>query len=125
MSEEPEFPSGWVDETWDGAAAQYEDAAAYCDACLIDLNPSGQDKTKDLCMLPYKNPDGKTNVRGVMACAGGRGLMRVQRPDGVAADAWSAAKRKAARTLVGLYDKMGRQAPDSIYQAADMKMPSR
>jgi hypothetical protein len=50
-------------------------------------------------------------------------LMRVQKPDGVTPDKWSQAKRAAARKLAGLYYKMGRQAPDAIYQAAGMKIP--
>ena len=124
MSEEPKLPSGWVDEAWDGSAAQWESAAEYADACLINLNSGPRDGwTKDLAMLPYKTPDGKVSVRGVMACAGGRGLMRVQKPDGVSPDDWSTAKRRAAKKLVNLYDQMGRQAPDAIYQAAGLKIP--
>jgi hypothetical protein len=124
MAQEPKLPSGWVDEAWDGSAAQWDNAAKYADACLINLNTGAREAwTKDLAMLPYKNPDGKTNVRGVMACAAGRGLMRVQKPDGVAPDKWSQAKRAAAKKLVGLYKQMGRQAPDAIYQTAGLKIP--
>jgi len=125
MAEEAKVPSGWVDEAWDGSAGQWESAAEYADACLINLNTGDRGEwTKALAMLPYKNPNGKTNVRGVMACAGGRGLMRVQRPAGVSADMWAAAKRKAAKKLVGLYDDMGRQAPPVIYRAAGLKVPA-
>ena len=124
MAEEPKLPSGWVDEAWDGAESQWDNAADYADCCLINLNSGPREGwTKSLAMLPYKNPDGKVNARGVMACAGGRGLMRLQKPDGVSADDWSAAKRKGAKKLVGLYDQMGRQAPDAIYQAAGLKIP--
>jgi hypothetical protein len=124
MADQPKLPSGWVDEAWDGSAAQYKTAADYADACLINLNTGSRDQwIKDLAMLPYKNPDGKIVMRGVMACAGGRGLMRLQKPDGVAADKWSSAKKAAARKLVGLYKDMSRQAPDVIYRAAGMKIP--
>ena len=124
MAEEPKLPSGWVDEAWDGSAAQWESATDYAEACLINLNTGPRDQwVKDLAMLPYKNPNGKTNVRGVMACAGGRGLMRLQKPDGVTADKWSSAKKAAARKLVSLYKDMNRQAPDVIYRAAGMKIP--
>lgn len=124
MAEQPKTPNGWVDEQWDGSAAQWDTAAGYCGACLIDLNAEGADKVKDLCLLPYKNQDGNTNVRGVMACAGGRGITRVQKPDGVSADAWSSAKRKAAQKLVSLYRRMGRIAPETIYRMAGEKMPA-
>ncbi len=124
MAQEPKLPSGWVDRAWDGSAAQWDNAAAYADACLINLNSGPREQwTKDLAMLPYKEPTGEINVRGVLACAGGRGLMRVQRPEGVSAEDWSAAKRKAAKKLISLYGQMGRQAPDAIYQAAGMRMP--
>jgi hypothetical protein len=124
MAQEPRLPSGWVDEAWDGAESRWDNAAEYADACLINLNTGPRDQwTKGMAMLPYKEPGGKINVRGVLACAGGRGLMRVQRPDRVPQAKWAEAKRAAARKLIRLYGQMGRQAPDAIYQAAGMKMP--
>jgi hypothetical protein len=124
MAQQPKLPSEWVDQAWDGSAAQWKTAADYADACLINLNTGPRDGwTKDLAMLPFKEPDGKINARGVMACAGGRGLTRAQKPAGVAQDKWVGAKRAAAKDLVQLYNEMGRQAPDAIYQIAGLKIP--
>jgi len=123
MADEQKVPDGWVDAPWDGDASRWEDAASYCDACLIDLNPRGKDKIKALCMLPYKEPNGKINVRGVMAAAGGRGISRITRPEGVSADAFAAAKKAAAKKLISLYRQMGRTAPEICYRLAGEKMP--
>lgn len=43
-------------DSWDGSASNYEDTNAYCSACLIDVNPSGEDKVQGLCMLPVRGP---------------------------------------------------------------------
>lgn len=76
--------------------ADYEDAAAFCDACLIDLNPEGEEKTKALCKLPVAEPGGTYNRNGMRAAAaalaGARG--------GV--EAPTEAKRSAARRLMSL-----------------------
>ena len=126
MSEnEPMVPSGWVDGPWDGSAAQWPDAGAYCSACLIDLNPDGAEKVKELCMLPYKEPGGKTSVQGVLACAGGRGISRVKRPGGVSQGAWDTAKRDAANKIITLYDQMNRTAPALVYALAGKTPPGQ
>lgn len=114
---EPVVPAGWVDTPWDGSAGQWPDGASYCAASLIDVN-AGRQKIKDLCFLPYKEPDGKTNVRGVLACAGGRGITRVQKPDGVDASKWASAKRSAARQLISLYRRMRREPPEAVVRIA-------
>lgn len=67
----------------DISESDYADAAQFCNACLMDFNPSGSEKVKGLCFLPYKEPSGTINVNGIQATAGARGLLRVQKPDGV------------------------------------------
>jgi len=118
QAQEPKVPAGWVDSPWDGSAAQWGTAEAYCSACLIDVN-SGGAKIKDLCALPYKEPgSGKINVRGVLAAAGGRGITRLAKPDGVDAGKWAAAKRGAARKLVSMYRRMRREPPEAVSRMA-------
>ena len=101
------------DKPWGSiSASDYKDAAAYCDACLIDANEPGKPKTKDACKLPYKEPGGAVNRNGVHAAvavlAGARG--------GVQAS--SADKRKAARKLASLYAEMKETLPDSVKRMA-------
>ena len=91
--------------------ADYEDAADYCSACLIDLNPAGEEKTKERCKLPVREPrslGGKLNRNAVHAAAvvlaGGR--------RGVKAP--TSAKREAARALVRLYERLGEEPPEAI-----------
>ncbi len=110
------LPKGWVDRAWDGSAGRWETAERYCSACLIDLNPKGKKKVKDLCHLPVKEPSGETNRNAVHAAAGGRGIARLK---GVPA----AAKKKAARALVRLYGRMGEVAPESVYRIAGERRP--
>jgi len=98
----------YVDKAWDGSASNYPDTDAYCDACLIDDNPSGQDKVQALCKLPVKDANGDTNVNAVHAAAaalaGGRGGVKAS----------PASKKTAARKLMGMYSDMKETAPDSI-----------
>jgi len=108
--------ASFSDKPWDGSASRWETPEAYCSACLIDLNPSGKPKVKDLCHLPVKEPGGGYNRNGVHAAAGGRGITRVQ---GVPA----AVKRSAAKALVRLYKAMGETAPESVYRIAGMVRP--
>lgn len=92
--------------------ADYPTAAAFCAASLIDLNPSGEDKSKANCKLPVKEPNGALNRQAVHAAAavlaGGRG--------GVNAPA--AAKADAARKLLGYYGQLKEEPPDSLVNAA-------
>jgi HK97 family phage prohead protease len=58
----------YTEAAWDGSAARWDTAEAYCSASAIDLNPAGKPKTKSLCHLPYKEPgSGTINVNGVRA----------------------------------------------------------
>lgn len=101
-----------VNKPWDGDAARYPDADSYCAACLVDDNPSGKDKVKNLCHLPVKEPNGDINSNGVHAAAaslaGGRG----------GTDLSPADKKKAAKALVRLYGQMNQPAPPSIKNMA-------
>ena len=48
--------ANFSDKPWDGSASRWGTPEAYCSACLIDVNPKGQKKVKDLCHLPVKEP---------------------------------------------------------------------
>jgi len=102
-------------KSWDGSASRWDTPAAYCKACLIDLNEGGE-KVKEKCHLPVHDPGGALNRNGVHAAAGGRGITRLQ---GVPAEA----KRKAAVKLVGLYRSLGEVAPESVYRIAGQRRP--
>ena len=97
---------------WDGAASRYASTDAYCGACLIDLNPSGADKTQANCKLPVYEPNGDLNRAAVHAAAavlaGGRG--------GV--DAPPAAKAAAARKLARCYRMLDEPPPGSLQRLA-------
>lgn len=99
------------DKAWGSVSvADYEDAAAYCRACLIDMNEPGAEKVKDKCKLPVREPGGMVNRNAVHAAAaalaGARG--------GVKAPAEE--KRKAARKLVRMYRMMDEEPPESMQQ---------
>jgi hypothetical protein len=100
------------DAPWDGSASNYKDTASYCSACLIDLNPSGQDKTQANCKLPVKMPNGNVNKNALgaaaAALAGARG--GVQAP--------SAEKIKAAKALLRYYSQAQMDPPDSLKRIA-------
>ena len=104
------------DRKWSSVAeSDYADAKEYCAACLIDLNPRGEEKTKERCKLPVREPKklgGRVNRGAVHAAAnvlaGGRGGI----------DAPAAEKRKAARKLVRLYRDLGEDPPDAIRELA-------
>lgn len=92
--------------------SDYEDADAFCAACLIDLNPPGKEKTKALCKLPVKEPGGAYNRNAIHAAAaalaGARGGVKAP-PE---------AKAKAARALVRLYREMDEEPPESLKRMA-------
>lgn len=97
----------------DTSASDYEDAGAFCDACLINGNDGPRSKwAKGACKLPVKQPNGDLNRNAVHAAAavlaGGRG--------GV--DASPADKKAAARKLIGLYGALQEDPPDSLKSLA-------
>jgi len=94
-------------------AADYKDAAAYADACLINLNTGPRSRwSKDKAKLPVRQPDGKLNRNAVFAAAGVLAGAR----GGV--DAPADAKRAAARKLLSLYAQLKETAPDSVRRMA-------
>lgn len=101
-----------TDKTWNGSASRWEDAASYCRSCLIDENPAGQEKTKSLCKLPVREPNGDLNKNALgaaaAALAGARG--------GVGAKPES--KKKAARALIRAYHQAKMDIPDSLKRIA-------
>lgn len=89
--------------------SDYASAGAFCDACLINLNDGPRNRwSKAQCKLPVREPGGAVNRNAVHAAAavlaGGRG--GVQAP--------AAAKRAAARKLIGLYRQLDEDPPDTL-----------
>lgn len=102
------------DKPWGSISdSDYKDAASFCSACLIDTNPSGQEKVKSNCKLPIKEPSGVYNRNAIRAAvavlAGARG--GVQAP--------SQEKRAAARKLLRLYAEMEEEPPVSLKRLAE------
>lgn len=98
---------------WDGSAGKYPTAAAYAKASLINLNTGPSSSwTKSKVFLPVREPNGDINRNGVHAAAavlaGSRGGVNVP----------PAAKKMAARKLVGLYGQLKETPPPSIKQLA-------
>ena len=95
--------------------SDYEDAHDYCAASLIDANAPGEEKTKERCKLPVREPKrmgGKVNRNAVRAAAavlaGARGGVDVGKEE----------QRKAARKLLALYRDLGEDAPEAITKLA-------
>jgi hypothetical protein len=100
------------DKPWNGSPSNYTSAEAYCKACLIDENPSGQRKVKGNCSLPVYDPSGALNRNAVHAAAaalvGARGGVQAK----------PSSKRAAARKLISLYRQLKEQAPDALRRLA-------
>jgi hypothetical protein len=99
---------GFSDAPWKGAASEYPDTNAYCAACLIDENPSGQKKVQELCHLPVKDTNGNYSRNGIHNAASR--LMQTKTSP--------ANKKKAARALQSLYREMKEDVPDSVKNMA-------
>lgn len=112
--------SSFDDSEWSGAASNWSSTEAYCADCLIDVNPSGEEKTQTNCMLPLsKEGSSKPNRNALRAMAGGRGISAVKKPDGVSEATWSAAKRKAAKRIKSLWSSaFDTEVPESIASMA-------
>lgn len=112
-------------EKWDGSASNYKDTAAYCRACLIDVN-TGDTKDQAHCMLPVKEDGDSAYVRqAIHAAAGGHGISQIKKPADVSQDTWDAAVKAAANKMLSAYDEMGEDAPESLYKMAGKEMPER
>jgi hypothetical protein len=100
------------DRPWGSFSESDYTPEQFCRAALIDLNPSGEPKTKGLCKLPVREPDGTLNRNGVHAAAavlaGARG--------GV--DAPPDQKRAAARRLRAAYGELDEPVPDALARLA-------
>ena len=99
---------------WDaGQVSGSQNAASFCQCCLLDANPPGEPKTKDNCKLPVKStPSGPYNINGMhaaaVALAGGRTPLQASPAD----------KKSAARKLIRLYQQAGEVPPASLRRAA-------
>ncbi|SMB97792.1 hypothetical protein SAMN00808754_1950 [Thermanaeromonas toyohensis ToBE] len=111
MAEFSDRPWSDIDKTVEA----YGSVEKFCAACLIDLNPPGEEKVASKCKLPVKEPNGKYNKNALPAAAaalaGARG--------GV--DAPAEEKRRAARKLVRLYRMAKMEPPESLKQLAGEK----
>ena len=92
--------------------ADYKSASAFCGACLIDLNPSGEEKVKSRCKLPVYEPGGALNRNAVHAAAGVLAGAR----GGVQAPAEE--KRKAARKIARFYGQLEEELPEAVKRLA-------
>jgi len=93
--------------------ADYPTVEAYCGAGLINENTGPRSSwTKENCKLPVHEPGGALNANGVHAAAA-----RLAGAGG-GVHASPAAKKAAARKLIGHYRTLGEPAPDSIRRMA-------
>lgn len=93
---------------WDGSASRWDTAEAYCSACLVDDNPSGQDPVKSMCHLPVKEPSGALSRAGVHAAAARLSGTQISPAD----------KKKAARKLLGYYRQLDEDPPPHLKMLA-------
>ena len=101
-----------TNKPWDGSASKYPDTNAYCSACLVDLNPSGQDKTQSNCKLPIAEPNGDININALPAALGALNGARSDMK--IPVDA----KKKAAKALLRAYREAKLDVPDSLKNMA-------
>ena len=119
---EKQRPAGSATKGWDGSASNYKDTAAYCAACLVNVNSSGKDPIQGLCKLPVKSPGSSSyNKEGVHAAAVRFSTMK--KPASVSAEAWSSAVKSAANKIISAYSGFGETAPAAIYTAAGKTPP--
>lgn len=88
----------FTDKPWDGSASRFEDADAYCAACLIDLNEPGEKKIQANCKLPVREPTGEYNKNAIR-----NALARVSQVKGVPEEEL----RKAREKLIKLAKQAG------------------
>jgi len=90
----------------------------FCSVCLIDSNPTGQEKAKANCKLPVRStPGGPFNKAAIR-----NAIARFPQMEGIAADE----RRKAARRLISLAKEAEIAVnSESLYRMAGMKPPGR
>jgi len=87
-------------EPWESPESEL-DAEEFCAVCLVDMNPSGQPKTKARCKLPVRRrPDAPYNLNAIR-----NAIARLPQTDLPATE-----KRKAARRLLRLAEEGGIEA---------------
>ncbi len=106
--EQSDMADSLSSKPWDGDASNYDSPDAYCSACLVDENDGGGPKTKSKCHLPVKEPGGAYN-RVALGQAAAR-LAQTSIPP--------AAKKAAARKLIGIYRQHDLTIPDSLKNMA-------
>lgn len=107
-------------DAWDGSASRWEDTAAYCDACLINLNSGDRDDwVQNLCKLPVREPgDGADVYVDKAVYAATARFNQLAKPNDVDETAWNNSVRAAARELVRAYELMDEDPPENITEAA-------
>ena len=115
----------YIERQWDGSASNYANTDDYCSACLIDVNPEGEEKTQALCKLPVRDPGSNSiNPEGLKAAVGGRGITQVTKPASVSDEEWNNAVKQAADTIISNYPELlDTNAPDSVYEIAGKEPP--
>lgn len=118
--------SPFLNREWSGDASNYDSTAAYCSACLIDVNAAAgnDEKTQSHCMLPVKSPGSDSiNWEGIQAAAGGHGIQAVKKPEGVSSEDWDSARKSAANKIISEYNDHDETAPDAVYEIAGKEPP--
>lgn len=111
MAEFSDRPWGDIPKTVEA----YGSADKFCAACLIDLNPPGEEKVASKCKLPVKEPNGKYNKNGMLSAA----QVLAGAMGGV--DAPLEEKRRAARKLLRLFREAKMEPPESLKKLAGEK----
>lgn len=102
----------FIDASWSTPKGDLG-AADYCKVCLIDENPSGEEKIKAKCKLPVRSrPGGAYNKNAIRNAMG-----RIFQVKGVGGEA----KRKAARRLVRLAREAKIEVGESVLRLAGMR----
>jgi hypothetical protein len=102
----------YTGESWSSPESDL-DPGAFCQVCLIDLNPSGQPKLKKNCYLPIRRkPGGAIPKAAIRAAMGGRGVF------GLGSQVPREAKVKAAKALISHATRAGIQVGESLRRLA-------
>lgn len=99
----------FTDAAWSKPGGELS-AADYCKVCLIDYNPSGEEKVKAKCKLPIRKKPGGPVYRNALRNAMGRIFQMTGVP--------AAERRKAAQRLVRLAGQAGIEVGASVKRLA-------